>query len=246
MFSKERAWAINDHAHKKGSYYRGFRKRRLFQLMELEHIRGKRVLDVGCGNGQHAVLFAMYGAEVVAFDISAQGVAVGRRMAEANGVLEHCNFVVQTVSEMAFKDDSFDIVIFNAVLHHVLKYPNVKCEALRVLKPGGRIVFAEGLRSNPLYREIRSIYRRFTGGKPQGDIDLEYEDLLQFAADFRETYLECFCLSLGVKELIAKPIDNSLPIRTLLFMLKKLDDIILAAFPSLQKYCSETVGVLTK
>jgi hypothetical protein len=93
---------------------------------------------------------------------------------------------------------------------------------------------------------MRSIYRRLTGVKPQGDIDLEYEDLLQFASGFRESYIECFCLCLGVKELIAKPIGNNLPVRALLFGLKSLDDAALWAFPSLQKYCSEAVGVLRK
>jgi len=105
-FDVKDVWHINDHCYKKGRYIRGYRKRRLFELMDLENIKSKKVLDVGCGNGQHAVFFAMYGAEVYAFDISEIGVEIGRKTAKANGVSDRCHFSVQTVSNMDYEDET--------------------------------------------------------------------------------------------------------------------------------------------
>ena len=242
----DHVWRINDLCYKKGRYIRGYRKRRLFELMDLDNIKGKKVLDVGCGNGQHAVFFAMHGANVHAFDISEVGVKIGRKIAEANGVSNRCHFSVQSASNIAYNDETFDIIVYNAVLHHVLKYPNVKSETLRVLRKGGYVFFADGIRVNPVYRTARHIFRSITGRRPKGDVDLYYEDILQFAQAFSKVHIESFCFLLGIKALIGRPINNSPLVRCVFYFAKRMDDVLLKVFPFFHKYCSEVVGKLEK
>ena len=60
---------------------RGHRTKRVFELLDLGSLKGKTILDMGCGNGQYAVFFAMLGATVYAFDLSPVGVDIGKRTA---------------------------------------------------------------------------------------------------------------------------------------------------------------------
>jgi 2-polyprenyl-3-methyl-5-hydroxy-6-metoxy-1,4-benzoquinol methylase len=246
-FSKEYVWAVNNHAYKRETYSRGFIKRRLFEELQLEDISGKEVLDVGCGNGQHAVFMAMYGARVKAFDLSKVGIEMGKEMAKAQGVAEACEFRIANISKLPYEDQSFDIILHNAVLHHILKYPNVKEETFRVLKPGGKVIFVDGLRDNPIYNAVRA-FKNFVKGSGQdlGDVDLEFKDFLQFCDGFQNVKLERRCLFESVKAGIAKPYNNNALVRLVIWLAKVSDDIVLKMFPSLDRYCTEIIGTMEK
>src|SRR5436190_21596114 len=80
-------------------------------------LRGKAVLDYGCGHGMAAVVFARAGAGVTAFDLSPGYVAEARERAVANGVNVSCT--VADGEELPFPDAAFDAVWGNAILHHL-------------------------------------------------------------------------------------------------------------------------------
>jgi SAM-dependent methyltransferase len=112
----------------------------------LGDLRGKRVLDYGCGHGMAAVVLARAGATVTAFDLSPGYVSEARERARANGVGVEC--VVADGEELPFPDASFDAVWGNAILHH-LDLTRAGRELRRVLKPGGVAVFCEPWGGNP-------------------------------------------------------------------------------------------------
>jgi len=134
------------------------RDRFLKQTGWREHdLRGKTVLDVGCGAGRFAEIALSLGAHVVALDYSS-AVEATRDNLGANPKLD----VVQaSLYELPFKPDSFDYVYCFGVLQHT---PNVRgaFEALRrPLKTGGRIAvdvypnrFRSRLRTKHLVRPI--------------------------------------------------------------------------------------------
>jgi 2-polyprenyl-3-methyl-5-hydroxy-6-metoxy-1,4-benzoquinol methylase len=185
---------------------------------------------------------ALHGANVCGFDLSKVGIDSAKKLAAANGVEERCNFSVQSASSMSFEDESFDVVVYNAVLHHALKYPNVREETWRVLKPGGLCAFAEGIRANPIYRAARSVKRTITGEQVKGDVDIDVHDLAIFMKGYVDVEMEFLCLTLGVKQLIGKKYANDVGRRTLFFVLDHLDRALLTTMPSLKVYCSEVVG----
>ncbi len=114
---------------------------------KLGDLRGKRVLDYGCGHGMAAVVLARRGARVTALDLSHGYLREAGRRAEANGVM--LERVRADAERLPFADGSFQRVWGNAVLHH-LDLGRAAAELRRVLAPGGVAVFCEPWGENPL------------------------------------------------------------------------------------------------
>ena len=222
---------------------RGHRTRRLFELMDVDNLEGKRILDVGCGIGQYAIFFALKGAEVTAFDISPVGIDQARNLAKINGVEDKCRFDVANASDMPYADGEFDFVIYHEVLHHAIKYPNVREETLRVLKDGGRVLVSETLRGNALLSLARRV--SMAGEEAKGDVILELEDLRGFAKGFGAYRIETMSLFFMLKRAFQSRTHNPL-VRVLLRSIKAFDDVLLRAFPSLRQMCGECVMVMRK
>ena len=98
--------------------------------------RGRHVLDLGSGPGNVAEVFAECGAEVTGVDFSPQMVQVAQRR------YPHIPFREANGEQLPFGDGTFDAVVCNYVVHHFARPEVVFREIFRVLKPGGRFVFA--------------------------------------------------------------------------------------------------------
>lgn len=104
------------------------------------HRKGrKRVLDLGCGLGRHAMLFARAGFEVTATDLSELGIATLKEQAEAEDL--HIDTVVCDMTELPFEDDSFDCVWAYHVISHTDTegVEKIMRQMRRILRPGGAV-----------------------------------------------------------------------------------------------------------
>ena len=104
----------------------------------LQEIRGKTVIDFGCGRGLQAVELALLGAgHVIGLDIREDELVYGRRRALEAGVSDRCHFVTST-------DQRADIIISIDAFEH---FDN-PAEILRImdslLKPDGKVVISFG------------------------------------------------------------------------------------------------------
>jgi ubiquinone/menaquinone biosynthesis C-methylase UbiE len=110
----------------------------LFDLVVGEaDLRGRRVLDVGCGTGRFAAALAeRAGAKVWAIDPSLEMLEVARRNAPP-GV----GFKTGSAESLPFKDAWFERVTMRLVVH-LLDRPRALAEARRVLGAGGRLAIA--------------------------------------------------------------------------------------------------------
>ena len=103
---------------------------------------GRRVLEVGCGAAQCARWLVKQGADAVAFDLSARQLAHARRIDEELGGTP-VRLVQADATVLPFGDGTFDLACsaFGAV-PFVADSAAVMREVARVLRPGGRWVFA--------------------------------------------------------------------------------------------------------
>jgi 2-polyprenyl-3-methyl-5-hydroxy-6-metoxy-1,4-benzoquinol methylase len=150
----------------------------------LGDIRGKRLLDVGCGLGENSLLFARWGAHVTGVDVSGGSLAVARQRAERFGVTDHVSFVETPVELLDATSSSYDIVWCAAFLHHVLDRLDDVCSVLRnLVGPGGFVLLQEPVRLSRAVKLLRKLTPIPANGTPD-ERPLERHDLAVIASSF--------------------------------------------------------------
>ena len=113
-----------------------------FQLARLlGEVRGKRVVELGCGDGTRAVALARGGASVIAIDPSAEAVAATRRKAEENEVRVEVH--TGDFADLAFlRGDSVDVALAEGTLAGLADLGRVFRQVQRVLRAGAWFAFS--------------------------------------------------------------------------------------------------------
>jgi SAM-dependent methyltransferase len=111
------------------------------ELRLLGDVKGKRVLDLGCGSGHASIALARQGAHAIALDASARQLARGRQLAEAEEV--RVEWHRSDLADLAFlRADSIDLAFSSHALAEVEDLDRVFRQVHRVLRPGGAFVFS--------------------------------------------------------------------------------------------------------
>jgi ubiquinone/menaquinone biosynthesis C-methylase UbiE len=105
------------------------------QLLNLANLKGRSLLELGCGIGLDTLEFARHGAEVTAIDLSPMCIALAKRLL-AYHTLE-ATLELGNAEDLSYPPDSFDLVIARGILMYTPDDSRVADEIFRVLKPGG-------------------------------------------------------------------------------------------------------------
>lgn len=115
--------------------------KRLGAINKFVSFEGKVILDIGCGNGAYTMEMAQNAKIVVGIDVERERLlkfSIERERRQTNNV-----FIVQMDGqELAFADNSFDIVTCIETLEHVPDELRLLGEISRVLKPGGAVALS--------------------------------------------------------------------------------------------------------
>lgn len=104
-------------------------------------VRGRRVLDIGCGDGDLAVELSKRGAHVVGIDASGSMIEAAKDRATREHI--DVKLRVATAQHLPFPPESFDVVVAVAILCFVEDAAPVFREMVRVLRRGGRLAIGE-------------------------------------------------------------------------------------------------------
>jgi len=126
---------------------------------------GEAVLDIGAGAGMDALVAAQMvgpGGRVTGIDYTTAMVATARDGAGAAG-LANATFIEGRAEELPFEDASFDVAISNGVFDLLPDKDVAYAEVFRVLRPGGRLQFADVTIQRPVREESRRNIDLWTG-----------------------------------------------------------------------------------
>lgn len=132
-------------------------QRLFFQALDLtaKDLRGRWVLDAGCGSGRLTTGLATHGAEAVGIDVT-QSVDVIASQAPAPNL----HLVQGSLLDIPFADGAFDVVWSMGVIHHTGDTLGAFRNLARVVRPGGRLyVWVYSSRKLTLYKLIRDALR---------------------------------------------------------------------------------------
>jgi len=124
-------------------------ERRLEMVRRYLNLEGARILDIGCGLGAYVRRISEFTDQAYGIDIDTPRVVEGAE----NGV---AHLGVALSEHLPYADASFDGVLLNEVIEHVGNDRDTLREALRVTKPGGKVIIFAPNRFYPF--ETHGVY----------------------------------------------------------------------------------------
>ncbi|HRK62222.1 MAG TPA: class I SAM-dependent methyltransferase [Candidatus Omnitrophota bacterium] len=222
----------------------------------LGELKGKELLDLGCGLGEASVYFALEGASVTAADLSEKMLAATRRLAEKYSVTVKTH--LSAAENLKFDSAArFDVIYCGNLLHHV-DIDSTLQKLLPHLKPEGMFISWDPVAYNP----VINVYRRMASQvRTPDEHPLKLADIACFEKYFSEVKTRWFWLTTlfvfiamyvfqrrnpNQERFWKKVVEEGDQWAWLYRPLEKLDRFLLVFLPFLKPLCWNVVIVATK
>ena len=146
--------------------YNAFQQGRYDWIIKMAgNLKGKKVMDLGCGDGALIYWLARKGANVVGVDNE----ELGLKFAESNLVGQKNRYnlkyelVLASAYDLPFEDGSFDVVVNCEVIEHLAEPERMLSEVKRVLKPSGKFVLTTPYRLTEKPADTNHVKEYFPG-----------------------------------------------------------------------------------
>ena len=208
-------------------------------------VAGRRVLELGCGSGDLALLLARDGAMLTAVDVSPAMVALARARVARFAPAARADFLTAAAEDTGLPAGSFDVVVGKWILHHV-DTARVGAEIGRVLRPHGRAWFIENSGCNPVLGFAR---RRLVGrwGIPRlGTVDehplvrRDYDILGERFSSVTLSYPDFCFFQLFDRQVLR------FRVRPVSYVLERMDRLVYRRLPALRRYSFHVIVELAR
>ena len=174
-----------------------------------DNIRTGRLLDIGCGQGHSFRLIdrLFRPDSVLGIDVDPELVETGKALAA------RCSCATEVrqgdATRLDLPDSSFDTIFCHQTFHHLVEQEEAAAEFFRILKPGGRLLFAESCRSFIYSWRVRLFFRHPMQVQKTAQ---EYANLLRStgfkfgAQDILTPYHWWARPDLGLMEMLGRPV----------------------------------------
>lgn len=144
------------------------------------------VLDLGTGTAQIPVELCRQFANcrVMAADAAVSMLELARYNVEVNSLIDRIQLTQVDAKRLPFAEGMFDVVMSNSILHHIPEPACVLCEAVRVVRGGGRLFFRDLLRPNSETERLRLV--QLYAGEANDHQKKMFADSLQAALTLAE------------------------------------------------------------
>ena len=96
-------------------------------LARLNNLGTIKLLDAGCGTGNYTLELAPHVAHITAFDMNDAMLGEARTKTQTAGLSDKVDFHAGQLLNLPFENESFDVVMFNQVLHHLEQIGRASC-----------------------------------------------------------------------------------------------------------------------
>lgn len=114
----------------------------LVEFANFPSVKGKKVMEIGCGLGTTTVNFARAGAvKVTAIDLSDKSIALAKQRAEVYGFTQQIEFHNINAEQLSkhISAETYDLIFSFGVIHHTPHPEKILKEAHKFLKPDGQL-----------------------------------------------------------------------------------------------------------
>jgi len=118
----------------------------------LGNVKGKKILDAGCGSGIYAKILAKKGAKVYGIELSKEMLACAKDYCKGYDI----EFKQGSIENLTYPDNYFDSVLCSLAIHYLKDTKKAFSEFSRVLKKGGFLVFST---ANPTFEAKYEVKR---------------------------------------------------------------------------------------
>jgi 2-polyprenyl-3-methyl-5-hydroxy-6-metoxy-1,4-benzoquinol methylase len=164
-----------------------------FRIRLLGDLRDKHILDIGCGDGDNAVLLAKLGARVTGIDISPKSIGFAQKRAALNGVSDRTHFICSPLEVAEMGESKFDVIWGDGVLHHLIADLELVFNRVKLWgKPSAKVIFSEPVSLSKAMRRLRKHIPIHTDATPD-ERPLERDELAVVKKHIPNLQTQWFC-----------------------------------------------------
>jgi ubiquinone/menaquinone biosynthesis C-methylase UbiE len=205
-FSRE--WSMFSSGEKTWIWNLEERKRLFIQELELkrlEDLKGKVILDAGCGNGQLTSILSNY-CRIIGMDLSQSVFGAEKRKGEISKHFENIKFIEGNIINPPLKKKSFDIIYSSGVLHHTPSTYDSFKSLIPLLKKNGKYyiyLYRKDRKDETLITYLAYRFREITKYLPLGIVGI----ITAILAPFEKFYAD-ITTELGIRKSVRRTIKE--------------------------------------